>query len=134
MSAQPLKINLLGRDHHAVIPPDFATREEVMIAYHEASSRGGVHLVRVLAATLGLCTRLGRESGADYQKHRFDVLAYGRDVYTYLRGQGADVAQIVAAANPLVSAVAEAQFPRQSEVDEAAGNSAGDAGNPTASP
>ena len=126
MITEPTFLDLLGKKH-AIVLPDFAAREELMVAYGESRTKRGVALMRVYAAVLGLCTRLGRMAGADYTAHRFDVLAYGGAVYGYLREQGVTMEQLSQAAVPLVITISEATFPRQPEVDEAAGNSGGDA-------
>lgn len=113
----------VGGRKHAVIMPDFAAREELLVAYGGARDRGGVALLRVYAAAIGLCTRLGREAGADYGAHRYDVLAYGGAVYGWLRQGGASVKLIAELGGPLIVSVSESLYPRQSEVDAAAGNS-----------
>ena len=130
---EPTKVDLLGRSH-AVVMPDFAAREELVVAYGEAMRRKGVALLRVYAAALGLCTRLGREAEADYGAHRYDVLSYGGAVYSYLRGQGVSTQDLAAAAGPVVVAVLSATFPRAAEVEAAAGNSEGSAATSTALP
>lgn len=114
--------SILGRSY-AVTLPDYAAREELVSAYGEASKRGGSALMRVYAALLGLSTRIGRESGADYAAARFDVLAYGGAVYGYLREKGAAPKDVAAAAMPVLVAIVEATFPKQTEVDEALGKS-----------
>lgn len=117
---QPLKVSLLGE--HAVTLPDFAAREELMVAYGEARNKKGVALLRVYGAVLGLCSRLGKRAEADYAASRFDVLAYGGEVYGWLRGQGVTPAQVAEAALPVIVAISEATFPRESEVKQALGN------------
>lgn len=118
---EPRRVELLGA-RHTVTLPNFAAREELLVAYHEVRERGGVVLLRVYSAALGLCTRLGKQSGADYGKHRFDVLAYGGEVYAWLRGQGLTASQIAQAGQPVILDVAEAVFPSADEVSEAKGN------------
>ena len=130
---EPIKVNVLGRSH-AVVLPDYAAREELVVAYGEAMRRKGVALLRVYAAAVGLCTRIGREAEADYAAHRFDVLAYGGAVYTHLRGAGLAAADLAAAAGPILVAVMEATFPRAVEVEAVAGNSGGSAATPTELP
>lgn len=119
---EPVKVSLLGRQH-AVIMPDFATREDLVVAFGEARNKKGVTLLRVYSAALGLCTRLGREASADYSQHRFDVLSYGGQVYGWLREQGVTPKDIAEAAIPVIVEVSNAMFPRQAEVDAAVGNS-----------
>lgn len=120
-TAEIQRIELLG-DKHAVILPDFAAREELAVAWGQARDRGGIALLRVLSAALGLCTRLGRQAGADYAKHRFDVLAYGGEVYGWLRSKGATPAEVRDAAMPVLVQVVRATFPTDDEVEAAAGN------------
>lgn len=121
----PARVELLGRAH-VVTLPDFAAREELVIAYAEVRKRPA-SLLRVYSAAIGLCTRIGREAGADYAECRFDVLAFGGKVYGWLREKGVAPDAIAVAAVPLIVQVSEATFPRQGEVDAAAGNSAGGA-------
>lgn len=133
MAEQPLKVALLGRDHTVTLP-DFAAREELLIAYGENRHRKGVAVLRVYSAMLGLCTRLGRESGADYARHRFDVLAYGGEVYGWIRQRGGSPADLATAAAPLLAALSENLFPSDAEVAGAAGNSEGGAARQTEPP
>ena len=124
MNAEPKHVSLQGRNH-AVTLPDFAAREELVVAYGEARNKRGGSLLRVYAAFLGLCTRLGREAGADYGECRYDALAFGGKVYSYLREKGVTPAQLSEAAIPVVVHVAEATFPRAEEVEAEMGNSEG---------
>lgn len=121
-----VKIELIGRSH-AVVLPDFAAREELVMALSECARKRGIALLRVYSAMVGLCTRVGRDSGADYATARYDVLGYGGAVYGWLRAQGASPAQIGAAATVIAPLLTESLFPRQEEVDAALGNSAGGA-------
>ena len=119
---EPVKVDLLGRSHTLTMP-DYSTREELIVAYGDCRNRGGVALLRAYSAALGLCTRLGREAEADYAKHRFDVLSYGGEMYSWLRGKGLQPKDIAQAAVPIIVAVSQATFPRQGEVEDAAKNS-----------
>lgn len=110
-------IHMLGRDH-AITLPGFAEREDVAVAYSDAYPRGGVRLMRAYSAAIGLCTRVGRESGHTLGDHKYDVLAYGGAVYGYLRGQGVPAKEIVEQGLPCVSAICDALAPRESEVRE----------------
>jgi hypothetical protein len=122
--SEPIKVSILGGSY-GVGMPDFAAREEMMIAFGDARNKRGTTLLRVYSAALGLCTRLGKESGASYQKSGFDVLNYGGEVYGWLRQQGVTPADIATAAIPVIIRVSEETFPRQDEVVEAVGNSEG---------
>jgi hypothetical protein len=131
METSPTRIDLLGRKH-AVTLPDFATREELFSAWVEArNADNSARLMRVYSATLGLCTRIGRESGASYPACRCDVLAYGGLVYSWLRDPPvnptaepgdpkppkAKPEEIVKAALPILLLIAEATYPREVEVE-----------------
>ena len=63
--------------------------------------------LRAMSAIVGLCTRVGRESGADYAAHRFDALAYGGEVYGWLRAKGAKPADIATAAMVILGPLSE---------------------------
>lgn len=129
----PQSTEALGRSH-LIRPPDFAATEELLVAFSETAKRPGSAQLRVWSAMLGICTRLGRDSGADYAAHRFDVLAYGGEVYSWLRKQGMSPAEIATAAGPVLTVLAESAFPRASEVEAAAGNSVGSVASSTALP
>lgn len=102
--------------------PDFATREELALAWHEAAQGDGTHmgLRRVAAAALGLCTSTGRKAKLDYAKFGCSPLAYGGAVYGYLREQKLETTDIVSAGAELVTLCAESAFPRAPEVAEQA--------------
>lgn len=116
------QIELLGRKH-GVLLPDFATREELVASFAATTSRGGTAVLRCYAALIGLCTRIGRESGADYAAHRFDPLAYGGQVYGWLREQDVSVANIGTVGIRLLNMVVLETFPRKAETDDALGKS-----------
>ena len=116
-------VTLLGKTHLIVLP-DFAAREELVSAYADAAKRGGSALMRAYGAALGLCCpSIAKAAGADYGALRFDVLAFGGKVYGHLREKGVSPADVASAAVPLVVQVVEQTFPRQEEVDAAAGKS-----------
>lgn len=121
-----IQVVILGRQRTVTLP-DFAAREEIAAAYGEALKRGGIALLRVYAAGIGLCTGAARDSGASYAKHRFDLLSYGGEVYGWLREQGMSPKEIATVGVTIVETVSTALFPRKSELEEAAGNSAGNA-------
>lgn len=52
---------------------------------------------RVWAAAVGLCWAGPRRLRADFVRSRFDVLAYGGEVYDELRSRGASGAEIIEA-------------------------------------
>ena len=102
--------------------PDFATREELVLAWHEAGQGEGTHmgLRRVAAAAIGLCTSTGRKAKLDYAKLGCSPLAYGGAIYGYLHGERVDTSAIVQAGAELVTLCAESAFPRAKEVEETA--------------
>jgi hypothetical protein len=120
--ADIVQIEALGRKH-AVILPDYAAREEIIVAHNTAIRRGGVTRMRYYSAVLGLCTRLGKESGADYAACAFDVLAYGGVVYGHLRKNGMTPEHIVVAASAVIGKLFDETFPTDKEIEEATGKS-----------
>lgn len=112
-------INLLGKSYPVRVPPQFAVREELVFAFGDAVGNVSRQL-RAASAVLGLCTPIGGEAQADYVKARFDALAYGGAVYGWLRQHGAQPADILAAAAPIVDWIAGQVFPREDEVKQAA--------------
>jgi hypothetical protein len=123
--ADILNISLLGRSH-AITLPDFAAAEELLAALGETKDGAPSRRLRAMSAIVGLCTRIGRESGADYAAHRFDALAYGGEVYGWLRAKGAKPADIATAAMVILGPLSESLFPREQEVTDAMGKSAVD--------
>jgi hypothetical protein len=109
------EIKLLGKVYPVKVPPQFAVREELVFAYGDAEGNVSRKL-RVASAALGLCTPLGAEAGCDYVKARFDVLAYGGAVYSWLRQRGAAPVDILTQATPLIEWTALQVFPREDEV------------------
>jgi hypothetical protein len=118
-------ITLLGRSH-AVTLPDFAAAEELLAALGETKDGAPSRRLRAMSAIVGLCTRVGRESGADYAAHRFDALAYGGEVYSWLRGRKASPSEIATAALTILGPLTDSLFPREQEVTDAMGKSAVD--------
>lgn len=112
----------IGETELSVTLPDFATREELVMAWHEAGQGDGLHMPqrRVAAAAIGLCTSTGRKAKLDYAKLGCAPLVYGGAVYGYLREQGVDAAAIRLAGAELVVLCAESAFPREKEVEETA--------------
>ena len=113
-------INILGAQHVAT-PPNFADREALVMAWGEHGPSGEHRSVRCYAAAIGACCGLGRMAGASLAKSKYDVLAYGGEVYSWLRERGATTAEIIAAATPILESLGAALFPRESEVAAAAG-------------
>lgn len=137
-----LKILLLG-EHHALVLPEWAEREELAIAYADLIRRvdqvegATIHpqLLRVYSAAIGLSIpRIGRrakeaDARTDYLKCGCMPLEYGGRVYGFLRGAGASPTEIQDAGLRCLEAVGNALAPRQEEV-EASANFTGAAGAP----
>lgn len=113
-------VHILGRDFKVKKPPQFAVKEELVVAYGDALDKSG-HRLRVAGAVLGICTDIGREAKADYVAARFDPLAYGGAVYGWLRQQGADRVDILREAEALLVELTDEIFPRKTEVDAKVG-------------
>ncbi len=86
---EPIKVQLLGRAHTVATPQSLIEQEEIYIAWREASEKPrGLRIIRAAAAVVGMCTRIGRESGVTYAEAGCDPLVYGGKVYDWLRTQG----------------------------------------------
>jgi hypothetical protein len=108
----------VGSTELTVTLPGFAEREELIVAWHTASTRDGgeMALRRVSAAALGLCTSTGRRAKVDYGACGCDPLVYGGRVYEWLHGQKVALSDILIAGGELVSICVAASFPREAEV------------------
>lgn len=107
----------LGTATLAVTLPSWADREDLVIAWSDASKAGdGSALRRVAAAALGLCTPVGRRSGCDFAAHKCDVRLYGGAVYSHLRERGVPIPEVMARGGEVIGLCAAALFPRESEV------------------
>jgi len=135
MESTPIYIEILG-ERHIVTLPGFTEREEVFAADVDVSRAKdpGLRRLRSLAAAIGMCTRIGRRSGASYKDHGFDPLSYGGEVSAWLREQGATPKQIVEAGITIMAAVSDGLYPRAAEVEDEAGKSEGGEESRTASP
>ena len=105
-------ITLLGKDWPITLP-DFATREDVAVA--NAGARGLPRL-RIYAAAIGLCTGIGKAAGVALDAPGYDVMAYGRQVYSYIREKGATPAEVDTVGLTLSLLVLESVSPRKEEV------------------
>lgn len=117
------KITLLGEEHTVTLPA-YAEREELHHARIALTQRKGIAVWRVVAAAIGLCTRIGRERHANvsFADCRFDVLEYGGKVLSYLREKGVSHDEILAVGVPILDAIQANLFPREAEVEAARGN------------
>ena len=114
---------LLGNVSPRPLPaPDaFAVAEEWAAAYYASLDVGGHPMIRAMSAALGLCTRIGKQSGAAYNpSSAFAVLDYGAAIYSWLRVQGVSTEAILVAAQPCAEAILASLAPRESEVKERA--------------
>lgn len=88
-AAAPIRVSLLGRSHAVTPPPSLIEQEELYLAWQHARAKPkGLHIIRVAAAMVGLCTRLGREAGVSYAASDCDPLVYGGGIYNWIRAQG----------------------------------------------
>jgi len=122
-----MTVTLLGTTYEVKLPTQFAIREELVVAY-DAARTNFSQRQRVLGAVLGLCTGIGKESGFDFVRARFDVLGYGGAVYGWLREKGVSMADVAAQGAPIVAKMEADLFPREAEVAAAAGFSGATAG------
>jgi len=128
--AEPTFIDLLDRKH-AITLPNFAEREELAAALHEVDhgKLTSHQTLRRLAAGIGLCTRIGRESGLTYASHKYDLASYGGAIYGWLREQGVQPRDLVAPGRACLAECASSLMPREAEVQSHADFSAPAGGN-----
>lgn len=108
-------ITIAGKAYPVTLP-DFATRDDIVIAWHEATTKNDASkLRRVAAAAIGLCTTAGAKSGASFDGTA--LILYGGKVYTSLREQGASISSIIVAGSEVVSVCSHELFAREAEVD-----------------
>lgn len=96
-----IKITLAGKQHAVTAPPSIIGQEELYYAWQDAigNPRGGLRVIRVAFALVGMCTRIGRESGATYAASGCDALVYGGCVYDWFAARNhVDAKEAVAAA------------------------------------
>jgi hypothetical protein len=112
-------ITISGKAYPVTLP-DFATREDVAMAWHDAASKSdGPRLRRVAGAAIGLCTPVGRLAGASFDGS--GLLLYGGKVYGWMRERGATIPAIVEAGGEVVSVCSDGLFAREAEVEARAG-------------
>lgn len=113
-------ITLLGKQHAIQLPPDFATRDEILAAWIPAAQKQKNAIHRVNAALLGVCTRIGRYAAKDkvktYEECECDPFVYGGLVYTWLMRKGATLSEMNEAAIVLVKQINASRAPTEDEV------------------
>jgi hypothetical protein len=117
---EPLKITL-GRTSWPVTLPEFAIREELVVAWGACPDDDFMRLRRVAAAAVCLSTQIGKRARLDYGKHRCDVVVYGGAAWGFLHEQGETLQEVVTAGAQIVSAIALELAPRASEVADRSG-------------
>jgi hypothetical protein len=123
MGDTPSTVTLLGKPERVIIPEDYALLEELFTAANGAT---GPKLLRVYSAMVGLCCpEVGRMSKANYSRHSYDPISYGREVYSWLHRQRVPMSEIIEAGSVLYPAILLAAFPRADEVADALGKSKG---------
>lgn len=125
VSDKPTQVELLGRKHTIVLP-GFAEREECVVLWTQIDFKQGmIRNLRRYAAAIGLCTRIGRESGQTLAEHNYDMMSYGGAVYSWLRENGAEPVDLRQPGESCMSACNDSLFPRKIEVDAEVKNSEG---------
>jgi hypothetical protein len=136
-------ITLMGRQHPIRVPPSFAAREELVMAWTTAGNEIAP-LRRVYAAAVALCTRALAPRPNDKTRlpvYTGDVLTYGAAAYDLYAAGTADMAtadritELFTAGQSVLVVVAESLAPRESEVRDRAGfsNPAAESSTPPAS-
>jgi len=112
-------ITIAGKAYPVTLP-DFATRDDIVIAWHEAAGKNDASkLRRVAAAAVGLCTAACRNADASFDGS--GLLLYGGKVYNSLRERGASISSIIEAGSAVVSVCSDGLFAREAEVEARAG-------------
>lgn len=106
----------IGPNSWPVTLPDFVVRQELTTAWVECGE-DYMALRRVCAAAVGLCTRVGKLSRADYARHNCNVRSYGGAVYNYLHDQGESLETVMRAGYAILAHIAEQMSPSKEEVD-----------------
>lgn len=102
--------------------PSLATREDLVLRYGAAQDGGGgLGVLRVLAAAVGLCSGVGPAAKASLPRVDYRILEYGDAVYSWLRERGATPQEIAEAGGACFAALVGQMAPREAEVDAAAG-------------
>ncbi len=108
-------IDLAGKSYPITLP-DFATREDIALAWHTAATAAdGSALRRVAGAAVGLCSPAGRRAGASFDGT--GLLLYGGKVYGWMREQGMTVEAVLGVGADVVKLCADSVFPREAEVE-----------------
>ena len=108
----------IGGVEHAVTLPDFATREELALAFN--THRKNINAVRRIAgAAVALCSPATKGLGAVYDG--LDVIGFGGKAYSHLRDGGASLPEVMDAGLECIRLCAEATFPRDVEEQSRAG-------------
>lgn len=113
-------ITIGDKSHAVLVPKDFATRDELLDAWAPLARKGDRVIVRVCAALIGACTRIGRYAEQDkvptYEGCDCNVMRYGGAVYTWLIAHGATVEDIVRAGGEVAVVLHASRAPREAEV------------------
>lgn len=122
-------VMLLGKEW-PVRPPTgasgFTVAEEWMAVATDADQSPNLGL-RVAAAALGFCTDVAK--GVSFERHKYNVLEYGGEVYGLLRKAGATPQEIAAAASPCYQLLSGLVLPREVEVADKVNFSSGGGGS-----
>lgn len=107
MDVAIVKIALLGKQHVVTAPPSIIDQEEIYLAWQEVTGnpRGGMRVLRAAFALVGMCTRIGRESGVTYAAAGCDPLVYGGRVYDWTAAKAAVDAKEAVTAAGVISGV-----------------------------
>lgn len=136
-------VTLLGRQHPIRMPPSFAVREELSLAWAQADGNLST-LRRVYAASVALCTRALAPRPGDKSRlpaYSGDVLAFGGAAYDAIVALNPDatladrVTELYKAGEAIMVEVAQSVSPRESEVRDRAvfSNPAGASSTPPVS-
>ena len=122
MEGFPSTVELLGAAHVTKLP-GFGEREALIHAMATVTQSAQEMPIRFCcAAAVGMSVQgLSGRAGTSFAKAGYDVIGFGLAMYSWMREQGAETADIVKAGWNLIEPIGRALMPREEEVSDAVG-------------
>ena len=109
-------VNLLGKDWPVTKPEGpsgFTSCEEWREMLRDSTEPQGF---RIMGSAIGLTTKVARDSGITLEKCGYKMLAYGGEIYGWLRQQGATNEELLAGAPVCYRVLMPVRPPTEAEV------------------
>lgn len=114
-----MKITMLGEEH-TITWPDWATREELALAYGSYGAGELGQRLRIAAAAIALCSRVSRRLNLrPYAESGCNPLLYGGLAWQRLREAQIANEEIMCVGMNILEALVEVVWPREAEVKAA---------------